>query len=222
MQLELSCLDPSLTHEGLLRSNFVATYHSFDAIVVPASMVADTLSIVNKSILISSAIDFPGGQENMETRVHSVLTSHRKGASLVDLAINNTYVVDKQWDRLEKDILGCLNVAKINGTIVRVVLEYSIYLDKKGKLEQDQLIALCNRLKKWGVEYVVTSTCTRLDDTVDNIITAYEIERHTGLFAIVASPRIDKKQYEAVLKAGIYGLRFNSYKSVENIFGRVT
>lgn len=214
MYLELSDLDKDSSKQDVTQSAFAVVEYKIDTLVVPSTYLVHTYDILkDQNIYLATPIDSPNGQSLTTTRVHAIINAVKRGAKLVDLVINQNLLIDREFDKLQEDAAACQKACLSNGAILRVVIDYR-------RLKTEQILHLCHLLGMVGVQYIVTSTLTTLDNWIDNLIMAYEIQEKTSLFAIVATNNfINLEKFKNMESSGIFGFRFHSVSAIEQVFG---
>ena len=214
MITELYCTERTANSKDIMRSTFVACQHKMSGISAAPTFINTVSQFVLNDINLSSVIDFPHGLSDTSVRVHSILNSVRKGAKNIDIVINNSLVADKNWKSIEKDIKSCFVVCAQNNLSLRAVIEYRLF-------PIEIVLAVCDLLKSVGVDTIITSTSTMIDDAMENLEATMEITERVGIPVILSSPMISSEFYEKCVSSNVFGVRFSSPNAVENVFGPV-
>lgn len=211
MHKELSCLDRTLSKNDIISHIFYAINKSFDLIVVPSVYLPIDTPIGN--LKLSTPIDYPYGQLSTETRINAIIQAEKKGCQVVDLVLNHSLIQACDWYALEHDIKCCLKVCKDKKLICRAMIDYRI-------LSDEMVVDLSKKLIKLGIEYVITTTYSSLDDWIDNLLMCIELQDKCGNYPIMATNNlISKEMYSMIEKANIFGIGFYSLVSAKNVFG---
>jgi deoxyribose-phosphate aldolase len=80
--------------------------------------------------------------------VEAAIADH---ADELDIVINLSHLKSGHWKALEAEMTTLLEVARINATIVKVIIE-------SGILTEDEIIGCCRLYGDFGVDFVKTST----------------------------------------------------------------
>ena len=211
MRIELSCHDKALNYNDVLKSLFSSTENNLDSISFPQGYLK-LVSEFQKSIDISGLIDFPYGLSDTEIRLHSILLAIRRGCKFIDLVLNSSDVENCRLSEIKRDVESSLRLCKDNRVSFRPVIEYRIFEPKK-------VIELCNFLNRIGVDVIVTSTGTIVDDITDNIIIAREIQDNSGIHSIICSNIYSSEQIDIISDSNIHGVRFTSASILKYLFG---
>ena len=70
-----------------------------------------------------------------------------------------------------------------------------------------------------GIEYVIPSSSEFTDSWEDNWAISMELTKKTGLLVITNGNIWQEKQYKAIKKSKVFGIRLHSIGSLRNIFG---
>jgi deoxyribose-phosphate aldolase len=210
MRLELSCHDKAANYEDVLNSLFSCTQHSVDCISVPHGYMK-IVSQFNDHIDISALIDFPYGLSETEIRIHSIILAIRKGCKYIDLVLNSFDVENKNWSSIRKDVKSCLSVCESSRVGFRPIIEYRIFNPK-------EILELCDFLYSLGVDVIITSTGTIVDDVTDNVIMSKEIELKTGIHSIICSNISSPEQVKMLNNSDVYGIRLTSASILKFFF----
>jgi len=213
LKLELGCFSSNCKLEDISRSVFIAIEKGFSSICVPAGYVS-TIRTISTEFPVVAAVDFPDGNEITSVRQHSIITAARCGATAIDLVISDFHIINKNFRKIIEDIKTCIVICKERNLPLRAVIEYRT-------LHTKEVIELATILVKTGIDYIVTGTGTKLDSPIDNLATAGLIKKYCRVEVIAALPFCQLKELELAKAAGIYGVRFNTVKAVECVFGRL-
>ena len=208
MRVEVSCHDQTYDYDQILRTMFSCVNSNVDAISLP-SIYIKYLSEFKDEIDLSALIDFPYGLSDTEIRIHEMILAIRRGCKFIDLVVNSSYLKNKQWSEIRKDILSCGQACKSSRVNLRLVLEYRLFLP-------ELILELCHFLGKLNIDTIITSTGTIVDDINDNIIISEQIQRETGVNVITCSNFMNKKSFETINLSDIYGIRVTSHHILEN------
>lgn len=213
MQLELANYDRSASLDDLNRTVFIATTYKFDAVAIPPHFIAGAaeLAVESHKLNLISPVDFPYGMDSNIARMHSIAEAYKRGARIIELCINNSYIVDKKYKHITEDIVTCITYCKAKDIELRALVEYRLFDD-------EAVIELSKKLYSTGIRYLTLSTGTMVDDPIDNILIAKEITTKTKLKVISNSFFRNLDQVEVCKKANLYGMRFNSSIVVEKLF----
>ena len=212
MYVELASLDKMSNEAQNREFVFAASKLSLNGVCVLPNYIAETKQYVPDMVL-STPIDYPDGTGESEVRAHAVISAIRHGANTIDLVLNCSMVVNKKIEKLIADVDGCLAICKERGAVLRVMMEYRVYEEASMFFE---VIGLLNEM---GVEYIFPASGSRLDNFHDNLITAKEIMKRSGMKVITNGNVVNREQYDIIKESEVYGVRFTSIPVVNSIFG---
>ena len=212
MYVELACLDKTVSLEETRKTVFAASELHLNGVVMLPAYVSEMKEYL-PDLVVACPVDYPNGTSDTKIRNHEVLNSIRKGANTIDLVMNHTMVVNKQMEKLMKDVESNFAICKDNNVTLRIQLEYRIY--PSGQVFFD----VVELLQGIGIEYVFPSTGYRIDIYSDNLIAAKGIAGKSDIKVISNGNVVSQEQYDIVKKSGVYGVRFNSIRVAQSLFG---
>jgi len=210
MQNELSYYDPVCNYQDLQKAIFLATHHKFDLVSVPLGYATVASQFLGDT-KVAAAIDLPYGNNPTPIRLHSILEASRRHIKVIDLVINHSLIANGQWKEFTNDIKACLTACRRNNLELRCMAEYRLFEPKK-------MLEIAAHLLHLGVQKIVSSTGSIMDDIVDNFILCRELQ-NAGVCPILASTSLSQKYVSRANRAGIPIIRFGSAKLVEIIYG---
>ena len=208
MLTEIACYDQDSTFSDILETVFVAS--QYDANVVIPSGFMPKVDGFLKDHTFAAAIDYPYGINRTQVRIHEIILAIRQGASTIDLTLNPSNIVERNWVKVKEDLQNCLAVCKQNNIELRPIIEYRLF-DKKTVME------LCSLIKRVGLYKIINSTGYMVDDFQDNALTTFEIQRDTDLSVIYCGPVRTNEHYDILKQMNIHAIRFTSPKLAEII-----
>ena len=87
MYKELACYDSDYTEKDIVEAIFLAfgdAEKSLDGISVPEHFLAKVNDLIPPDKVLSCPVDFPKGFSSHEAKIHSIISSVRKGANAID------------------------------------------------------------------------------------------------------------------------------------------
>ena len=209
MLTELACYNQDSTYNDILKTIFVASEKNVSSVAIPSgfmSRVGDFL----KDQKFSAAIDFPYGLSSTQVRLHEVILAIKQGASFIDLVINNSYVKEKNWRKIRKDLKACLSVCNQNNIELRAIIEYRLF-------SVDTVLLMCELFTANGVHHVINSTGFVVDDISDNAIISHQMQEKTGVFVTSCVRAFTESHIQTFKDMDIYTLRLMSTKIAEDL-----
>jgi|15BtaG_2_1085339.scaffolds.fasta_scaffold17391_3 deoxyribose-phosphate aldolase len=216
MYKELACYDSDYTEKDIIEAVFLAfggAKKVLDGISIPEHFLAKANDLIPPDMVLACPIDFPKGFSSHQAKVHSIISSARKGANAVDITLNKNLCAQAELKKIGKNLSIYSEVCKDKKCSLRVMLEYRIYK------YPDFVYDLCDMCVRHGVDRVFISTGHMVDDITDHLITCKIAEEITGVRVIYNADIWTKEQYEKILLSKVSGLRFKKPMSLKNIFG---
>lgn len=212
IEIELLCLDKSMSLNRFLNFCFSSSHSSIDRICLPTGLI-NFVPELSEHLSIASQVDFPDGLSSSFSRLHDVMYSLRCDVDYIDFVVNNVMVTDGNWKYILKEINSFYGLISRTDKILRPIVEYRLHDIKI-------LTDLCKMFENNGITEIVTSTGRIAGDVLDNLIVSERIKTNTNL-EVVASGRIyTEDQIESFQSAGIKKFRLTSLKAAENLIGK--
>lgn len=115
----------------------------------PVSLCKELLR--GTDIHVGAAISFPLGQTTIESKLFETKNSIENGADEIDYVINIRALKEKNYDYIEKEMAGIVELCKSGNVISKVIFE-NCYLTQSEKEE------LCRIALNVGPDFIKTST----------------------------------------------------------------
>ena len=100
-------------------------------------------------VKVGAAIGFPNGYNTPEIKAAETADAIANGADEIDMVINVSYVKDRKWDEVRREI----NLVReaCEGLVLKVIIETCLLSDEEKK-------TLCGIVTECGTDYIKTST----------------------------------------------------------------
>lgn len=184
-----------------------------DGINTSSNYLSKLSSILPSELMLSCPIDFPYGLSDSKIRQHQIISAIKNGANCVDLVVNPVYLLNDKRANLVLDIKAQQNICNDRGVRLRLMLEYRHF----DEFIREDMLSICNTLK---VGYIFPSTGHFVDDYLDNLIVASNIESSYKRISVITNGNIwNTKQYQEAVKAGIYGIQLKFSEQLKEIIG---
>lgn len=145
-------LKPYETRGSIKRLCEEARKYNFAAVCVhPIWISFAKQQLKNTSIKVDTVIGFPLGSTLPKVKAWEAKMTLKEGADELDTVINIGALREDNYQLVEEDIRGVVEMAKEYGAIVKVILEV-------GYLTDEQIIEACRIAKRAGVDFVKTAT----------------------------------------------------------------
>lgn len=218
---EYACLDYSLNEAESIKNIIEAIKYGVTNIsVLPytLSTVKSLDEIKNKDLNISCPVDFPYGVSDLKTRSFSVSNlckSHNNILKTIDLFIPTKVITNRKYDKFRDDIKTNLETCNEFDIKLRYILEYRIY-------NHEVLAKVCQILMDYGIDTVLPSSGTMIDDINDNLIACNFLMNKSKIKTITTGNIYNQKQINNIIKMKeLYGVRLsnihNLYMFIEHI-----
>jgi deoxyribose-phosphate aldolase len=200
MQLELNCHYRAAKKSDIQKAAFAATEYDFDVLSVCYPYLDTVIELIGHNIALACPIDYPFGLNITQVKLQQLAEACKRNISIADLVINNSFVVNKQWNRLNSEIEQFVKFCYSRGIEPRAILEYKL-IDRK------QLDIILQTLKLQGIHTIITETGNINDNLEDSIIVAKSIAQRGTMKAIIDTNVVSNTELEFLEKSGIDGLR---------------
>jgi len=163
-------------------------------------------------IKLSSVIDYPYGQSDINTRLSSAEFCIKNGAKILEVVAPNNYLCNRKYDKFRDDIASFKELCVKNDVELRYVLEYRVFtLELMYKVAQ---ILLENEIST-----IYPSTGNLFDDISDNIIATVLVNKKVPNIKIISTGNLwnDKQAQNICKNSDIYGFKCFALNSLSRI-----
>ena len=119
------------------------------SVCIPPSYVERVHNTYKDKINICTVVGFPLGYSETSTKAYEVKEALKAGANEIDMVINIADVKNKDFEKVEKEIILLKSI--VGTKVLKVIIE-TCYLDTEEK------ITLCKIVTRAGADYIKTST----------------------------------------------------------------
>jgi len=212
--IEYACLDYSLNEIETIKNITDAIKNGITNIVVlPYSLT--TLKTIDeikeKNISIACPVDFPFGLSDQKSRSFSVSNlckSYHNFLKKIDLFIPTKIITNRKYDKLREDIKTNLEICNEFDIQLRYILEYRTY-------NHEVLAKVCQIFMDYGINTVLPSSGTMIDDINDNLIACNFLNSKSKINTITTGNIYNEKQAANVIKmTDLYGIRLFNVHSL--------
>jgi deoxyribose-phosphate aldolase len=200
MQIELNCHYRAAKKSDIQKAAFAATEYDFSALSVCYPYLDTTIELIGHNIVLACPIDYPFGLNTTTIKLQQLAEAAKRNISIADLVVNNFFVVNKLWNKLNNEIDQFVEFCRGRGIEPRAIIEYKL-LDRK------QLLNLCKILKQRGIHSVITETGNIQDCLNDSLIVANEILKEVNLKVFLDTNIITAEDFALVERSNVDGLR---------------
>lgn len=151
--IDHALLHPTMTDDEIRAGCELCLELEVASVCVKPSFIPLASEIVGGSkVSVSTVIGFPQGGNTSDVKAFETKVACEMGAVEVDMVVNIGKVLSGDWDYVEWDIRGVVDMAHSHGAITKVIFETDYLTSRQDK------IRLCEVCTQAGAEFVKTST----------------------------------------------------------------
>lgn len=209
--IELGLLGRDTSNEEILKAmevgiqcNFIVTHPTYLA------KINEYISQIDNPPILVCSVSHPHGLALPAVKLHEILSAVKNGARAIDYPISMAAIKNNDLDFLKREIKSATAICLDHNLIFRAVIEYSNLLDQ-------DLLKILSILNDLDIEYLVNSTGTLVEDTLDNVLNCEFLMRHFG-GRVIANGRILSLEHIRLFDdVRPWAIRVNNYQ----ILGRI-
>ena len=153
--IDHSILLPGQTDKDLVEGIAIARKYRVRCVVPKAFQAARAKQLLEGSdVRLAIAIGFPQGLNLPEVKRYEAELVLQQGAQELDMVINVSALKSGQYDLVERDIAGVVEVARRYEAPVKAILETYLLTD-------EEKVAACRIAERAGAAFIKTSTGTQ-------------------------------------------------------------
>jgi deoxyribose-phosphate aldolase len=150
--IDHAVLKPDQTEEDLRRAaEMCSRYKVASMCVRPADVKMSAELLKNSSVLPSTVVSFPHGNDTCAAKVFQTEQAIADGAREIDMVINIGRFLSGHYDYVVNEIRGVVEVAHAQGVLVKVIQESCF-------LSLEEVAEACELSLDAGADFVKTST----------------------------------------------------------------
>lgn len=150
--IDHSILKPDFTYADVEAGAALALkYNTASYCIRPMDVAVAAKALAGSTVNVCTVIGFPHGSSTSATKVFETNDAIANGATEIDMVLNISALLSKDFDFVEQDIRGVVQAAHAKGASVKVIFETAF-------LNDEQIIKACELTEKAGGDYVKTST----------------------------------------------------------------
>lgn len=207
MYIEFACLDYSLTETDVQNKIKYAIDRGINNIC-SFSYSINLIKSIDPKVNIFCPIDFPYGILDSKNRNHILNSLIKNNIAGIDLMIPTKIISNRKYEKLREDVRSNLEICKNNGLQLRYMLEYRVY-------NHEILAKICQILKDLGIDTILPSTGTMLDDINDNLIACSFLNTKSNIQVICNGNIYTEKHANNIKKTNLYGIRLHHANSID-------
>ncbi|MBN1781312.1 deoxyribose-phosphate aldolase [bacterium] len=151
--IDHSLLHPTLTDAELEAGCALARKWDVASVCIKPYAVRQAAAWLGGSdVLTGTVIGFPHGNSDLSVKTAETGQACSDGAVEIDMVVNIGRVLGEDWDFIEREIAGVLNVCRSHEAVLKVIFENDYLPGDRFKI---RLCEICSDLK---VDYAKTST----------------------------------------------------------------
>lgn len=150
--IDHSILKPDFVYVDVAAgADLALKYNTASYCIRPMDVTAAAKALAGSTVNVCTVIGFPHGSTTSATKVFETKDAIANGATEIDMVINVSALLSGDFDYVEQDIRGVVEVAHAKGASVKVIFETAF-------LNDEQIIKACELTERAGADYVKTST----------------------------------------------------------------
>lgn len=150
--IDHSILKPDFSYADVEAGAALALkYNTASYCIRPMDVAVAAKALAGSTVNVCTVIGFPHGSSTSATKVFETNDAIANGATEIDMVLNISALLSKDYDFVEQDIRGVVQAAHAKGASVKVIFETAF-------LNDEQIIKACELTEKAGGDYVKTST----------------------------------------------------------------
>ena len=150
--IDHSILKPDFTYADVeAGSQLALKFNTASYCIRPMDVAAAAKALAGSTVNVCTVIGFPHGTTTSAVKAFETADAVKNGAVEIDMVINVSALLSGDFDFVEQDIRGVVEVAHAAGASVKVIFETAF-------LNDDLIVKACELTEIAGADYVKTST----------------------------------------------------------------
>ena len=150
--IDHSILKPDFTYADVEAGAALALkFNTASYCIRPMDVAVAAKALAGSTVNVCTVIGFPHGSTTSAVKAFETADAIKNGAVEIDMVINVSALLSGDYDFVEKDIRGVVEVAHAAGASVKVIFETAF-------LNDEQIVKACELTERAGADYVKTST----------------------------------------------------------------
>lgn len=209
--IEYACHDYSINESETEKNIFYAIkagITSFSLLPYSIGGFKNSETFKNNSFSLSSPVDFPYGLSDTKSRNFMVSQTIKSGANIIDLFLPTKLITNRKYDKFREDIKSNFDICFEKNVQLRYILEYRVF-------SHEVLAKVCQILMSLGIDTVLPSSGTMIDDIHDNLIACNYFLTKTGIKTICNGNIYTEDHAKLANNADIHGIRLHHLNSID-------
>lgn len=150
--IDHSILKPDFT-DGDVRAGAELSlkYNTASYCIRPMDVASAAEILAGSDVHVCTVIGFPHGSSTTAVKAFETADAIQNGAVEIDMVINVSALLSRDYDYVERDIRAVVDVAHAAGASVKVIFETAF-------LDDELIVKACELTEAAGADYVKTST----------------------------------------------------------------
>ena len=150
--IDHSILKPDFTYADVeAGAQLALKFNTASYCIRPMDVAAAAKALAGSTVNVCTVIGFPHGTTTSAVKAFETADAVKNGAVEIDMVINVSALLSGDFDFVEQDIRGVVEVAHAAGASVKVIFETAF-------LNDDLIVKACELTERAGADYVKTST----------------------------------------------------------------
>lgn len=150
--IDHSILKPDFTYADVAAGAELALkFNTASYCIRPMDVAVAAKALAGSTVNVCTVIGFPHGSSTSAVKAFETADAIKNGAVEIDMVINVSALLSGDYDFVEKDIRGVVEVAHAAGASVKVIFETAF-------LNDELIVKACELTERAGADYVKTST----------------------------------------------------------------
>lgn len=150
--IDHSILKPDFTYADVeAGAQLALKFNTASYCIRPMDVAAAAKALAGSTVNVCTVIGFPHGSTTSAVKAFETADAIKNGAVEIDMVINVSALLSGDFDFVEQDIRGVVEVAHAAGASVKVIFETAF-------LNDEWIVKACELTERAGADYVKTST----------------------------------------------------------------
>ncbi|MCX8530398.1 MAG: deoxyribose-phosphate aldolase [Rhodoluna sp.] len=150
--IDHSILKPDFTYADVeAGAQLALKFNTASYCIRPMDVAAAAKALAGSTVNVCTVIGFPHGSTTSAVKAFETADAIKNGAVEIDMVINVSALLSGDYDFVEQDIRGVVEVAHAAGASVKVIFETAF-------LNDELIVKACELTERAGADYVKTST----------------------------------------------------------------
>jgi deoxyribose-phosphate aldolase len=150
--IDHSILKPDFTYSDVeAGAQLALKFNTASYCIRPMDVAAAAKALAGSTVNVCTVIGFPHGTTTSAVKAFETADAIKNGAVEIDMVINVSALLSGDYEFVEQDIRGVVEVAHAAGASVKVIFETAF-------LNDELIVKACELTERAGADYVKTST----------------------------------------------------------------